>query len=150
MKTINTEKALLAYNLLNNASYSKMSDGDKIKIFKITRALKPIAVSYEEAGKDAAEKMKFENFNDRIQKAQEYERNKKEGKKGPISEKEYKNTVKDLMEYDKLVKDTIKQLGSKEETIDVDLLSEDGFGSLMASNDWTMGQVMSVSDIVCE
>lgn len=150
MKTINTEKALLAYNLLNTASYSKMSDGDKIKIFKITRALKPIAVSYEEASKDAAEKMKFENFNDRIQKAQEYERNKKEGKKGPISEKEYKNTVKDLMEYDKLVKNTIKQLGSKEETIDVDLLSEDGFGSLMASNDWTMGQVMSVSDIVCE
>lgn len=151
MKTITTEKALLAYRLLNSSKYNSVDDSDKIKIFKITRALKPIANAYEEASKDAVEKMKFDNFEQDLTKAQEYERKKKAGDEDlPMSEDEYTAFVKKLFDYDKLVKDTRKELGNKEETIDVDLLTEDSFGKLMSCNDWTMEQAILVSDVVCE
>lgn len=151
MKTINTENALQAYNLLNVAKYNKMDDTDKITIFKITRALKPIATTFEDASKDAIEKMKFEGFEDELAKAREYERKKKDGEEDlPISDDEYKAFIGKLIEYDKLAKEAIKQLGEKEETIDVEPLSEDSFAKLMSSNDWTMEQAMIVGDIVCE
>ena len=150
MKTINTEKALLVYKLLNNAKYTKLEDDDKIRIFKITRALKPIAIAYEETGKDAVDKMKFEGFDETLVKAQEYERIKKAGDGDtPLTDEEYSEFIKKLIDYDKLVKSTLKELGNKEQTIDVETLSEDAFGKLMTSNDWTMEQVITVSDVVC-
>lgn len=151
MKTINTEKALQAYNLLNVAKYNKMEDGEKIIVFKATRALKPIATAFEDASKDAIEKMKFEGFDEQLAKAREYEFKKKGGAEDlPISDEEYKDFITKLVEYDKLAKEAIKQLGDKEETIDVELLSEDSFAKLMSSNDWTMEQAMIVGDVVCE
>ena len=150
MKTINTDKALQAYNLLNTAKYNKMNDTDKITVFKATRKIKPVAVEYEEACKDAVEKMKFEGFDEQLTKAREYELKKKAGDDNlPITEEEYKEFIKKLVEYDKVVKDAIKQLGNKDVDIDIDLLTEDSFGTLMASNDWTMEQAMIVGDIVC-
>ena len=151
MKTINTEKALQAYSLLNAAKYNKMDDTEKIAVFKITRAIKPIATTFEDASKDAIEKMKFEGFEEQLAKAKEYERKKKEGSEDtPITDDEYKAFIIKLVEYDKLAKEAIKQLGDKEETIDVELLSEDSFAKLMSSNDWTMEQAIVVSEVVCK
>lgn len=151
MKTIKTEQALSAYRMLSNAKYNMMEDSDKIKIFKITRAIKPIATAFDEAGKEAAEKMKFDGFDEQLRNAQLYEQAKKDNSEElPMTESDYKEFIKKLIEYNNLVKSTIKELGDKEETIDVELLNEDSLGKLMASNDWTMEQVMAISDIVCE
>ena len=150
MKTISTDKILQAYNLLNAAKYNKLSDADKIAILKITCTIKPIAVEYQDACKDAVEKLKFEGFDEQLAKARNYEKSKNAGDDNlPMSDEEYSEFIKKLVEYDKIVKDAIKQLGDKEVEIDVDTMTEDSFGKLMASNDWTMEQAMIASDIVC-
>ena len=51
--TIKTKKVLAAFNLLNVAKLSEMEDADKIKVFHILRALKPVATKYDEFYKDA-------------------------------------------------------------------------------------------------
>lgn len=74
-KNVKTEAVLKVYNIISSAKYGKMSDDDKIKIWKITRILKPIASEFEENSKDAYEKfIPNEGFKDNLQKAQEYER----------------------------------------------------------------------------
>ena len=59
-KKVKTEQVLGAFNVLNTAKYAKMDDADKIKVWKIARALKPIATKFDEDSKDAAEKLKPE------------------------------------------------------------------------------------------
>ena len=52
-QTIKTEKVLNAYRVLSTAKYGKMDDGDKIKVWKIARTLKPVADKFEDDSKDA-------------------------------------------------------------------------------------------------
>lgn len=151
MKTINTEKALQAYRMLNTAKYSALTNEDKIKIFRITRALKPIAEAYEDACKDAVDRMKFDNFNEELSKAREYEQEQKAGTETKsLTDEEYRAIIEKLINYNNLVTGAKKELGSKEETIDVPLMSEDSFATLMSANDWTIEQAILVSDVVCE
>jgi hypothetical protein len=68
-KKIKTSEILAAYNTLNSAKYGSMDDADKIKVWKITRVLKPIATKFDEDSKDAAEKMKpkDKDFDEKLQ-----------------------------------------------------------------------------------
>ena len=80
-KTVKTSEILSTFNVLSNAKYGKMEDSDKIKVWKICRKLKPIATKFDEDTKDAAEKMKpTEDFDERLSKAQQYERTQQQQK----------------------------------------------------------------------
>jgi hypothetical protein len=156
-KTIKTSEVLAAYNVLNAAKYGSMEDGDKIKVWKITRALKPIATKFDEDSKDAAEKMKpkYEGgFDETLQKAQEYERmirdSKVDAKKLPMGAAEYDAFIKEFEAYNELVGKAVEDFAKKEVAINIELLSDDAFGKLMASNDWTFGQTTALSEIICE
>ena len=71
--TLTTEKVLAAFNVLSTAKYSKLDDADKIKVWKITRAMKPVADKFADDRDDAARKlMPTEDFEDRRIKAQKY------------------------------------------------------------------------------
>ena len=74
--TLTTEKVLTAFNVLKGASYQKMTDDDKIKLWKIARSMKPIATKFEDDSKDAAEKLKPEGLDEQLEKAKEYEQKK--------------------------------------------------------------------------
>ena len=153
--TLTTEKALAAYNVLSSAKYSKLDDADKIKVWKITRKLKPIAEKFDEDSKDAAEKMKpSEDFDENLAKAQEYERTIKQpdfdASKLPIGAAEYAKFIEEFKAYQKLVNDSISGFAKKEVEVEIDTLSEDAFGKLMASNDWNMAQVVALDGIVTE
>jgi hypothetical protein len=134
-----------------------MEDGDKIKVWKITRALKPIATKFDEDSKDAAEKMKpkYEGgFDETLQKAQEYQRmirdTKADASKLPMGAAEYDAFIKEFKAYNDLVGKAVEEFAKKEVTINIELLSDDAFGKLMASNDWTFGQTTALSEIICE
>lgn len=151
--TIKTEKVLNAYRVLSTAKYSKMADEDKIKVWKIARTLKPVAEKFEDDSKDAAEKFKpSDDFDEKLQKAQEYERIAKEpdvdASKLPISATEYSEFVKEFQNYNKLVNNAIKEFADKDVEIEFEQLSEDAFGKLMASNEWDMSQVVLLDGIV--
>ena len=156
-KTIKTSEVLAAYNVLNAAKYGSMEDGDKIKVWKITRALKPIATKFDEDSKDAAEKMKPKydgGFDETLQKAQEYERMirdpKADTKKLPMGAAEYDAFIKEFKAYNELVGKAVEDFAKKEVTINIEPISDDAFGKLMASNDWTFGQTTALSEIICE
>ena len=151
-KTIKTSEVLNVYNILNTAKYGKMEDADKIKVWKITKALKPIATKFDEDSKDAAEKFKqdIDGFDEKLQKAQEYERLR--GEKQPtidiMTTADYEVFIKELRQYNETVSKAIQEYADKEVEIDFEPISEDAFGKLMASNEWTMAQVTTIDGIV--
>lgn len=151
-RKVKTEKVLGAFNVLNTAKYAKMDDADKIKVWKIARALKPIATKFDEDSKDAAEKLKPEGFDDDLRKAQEYERVTKDkdadASKLEMGAAEYGEFIKKLKEMNKLVTDALKEFANKEVDIDFEPISEDAFTKLMASNDWTMEQAVMIGELI--
>ena len=152
IRKVKTEKVLGAFNVLNTAKYAKMDDADKIKVWKIARALKPIATKFDEDSKDAAEKLKPEGFDDDLRKAQEYERVTKDkeadASKLEMGAAEYSEFIKKLKEMNKLVADALKEFANKEVDIDFEPISEDAFTKLMASNDWTMEQTVMIGELI--
>jgi hypothetical protein len=153
-QTIKTEKVLSAYRVLSTAKYSKMSDEDKIKVWKIARILKPVADKFEDDSKDASEKMKPEGFDENLRKAQEYERVTKDANadasKLEMGAAEYSEFIKELQKYNKIVGDAIKEFADKEVELEFEKLTEDAFGKLMASNEWTMEQAMEIGMLIVE
>lgn len=153
-KNIKTSEILAAYNILNSAKYGSMEEGDKIKVWKITRALKPIATKFDEDSKDAAEKFKptDKDFDEKLQKAQEYERiistPKADASKLPMGAAEYDAFIKEFKAYNKLVEEAVKEFANKEIEVDIDAISDDTFGKLMSSNEWTLGQAVALSEII--
>ena len=154
-KTIKTEKVLNAYRVLSTAKYSKMADEDKIKVWKIARTLKPVADKFDDDSKDAAEKFKpSEDFGERLSNAQEYERMRRDENadmtKAKMGVAEYEKFVEEFQSYNKTVSDAIKEFADKEVELEFDVLTEEAFGKLMASNEWDISQVVLLDGIVTE
>lgn len=152
-KTINTKTTLVIYGILSQAKYTKMEDNDKIKIWKIHRALKPVATKFEDDSKDASEKLKpYDDYDSKLQKAQEYERLK--ANKQPtidiMTDAEYNSFIDDFKKYNKTVNDAVSEFAEKEIEFEFEPISEEAFGKLMASNEWNMDQVTKVSEFVLE
>lgn len=144
-KTVRTNGILEAYNILSTAKYTKLDDADKIRVWKIARTMKPIAMQFDEDSKDAVERLKPEGFDERLQKAQDYERVTKD-KDADASElemgaAEYNDFLRELRRYNSLVSEAVKEYAEKEVKLDFEPLTEDAFAKLMASNDWTIEQV---------
>lgn len=156
-KTIKTEKILQAYRMLNQAKYGKLDDKDKVKVWKIFRALKPVALQFESDANDAATRFKPEidgGFDETLRKAQVFESMSRDAEANmadaPMGVAEYNAFIAEFKKYDKLVNDAIKEYADKEEVIEFEPLSEDSFGKLMDSNDWNLGEVCNLSEIICE
>lgn len=150
---IKTSKVLDAYRIISTAKYAKLDDEDKIKVWKIARILKPIATQFDEDTKDAAEKLKpTEDFTERLQNAQEFEQAQKnpdfDASKLKMGAAEYHDFIKEFQAYDKLVAKAVKDFAEKEVKLSFDGITEDVFGKLMASNDWTMDQAVVLSDVI--
>lgn len=147
---VTAEKALAIYRILRDAKYQKLEDTDKIKVWKITRNIRPIAEKFEEDVQDANSKFKpKEDFNERLSKAKEYERMLQKGEKElPITAEEYSTTVKEFNQYKNLIEQAIKEYAEQESEIEIEPLTEDALGKLMASNDWTIAQVEQLEEII--
>lgn len=149
-----TSVILGVYNVISKAKYGKMDDADKIKLWKIARTLKPIATQFDEDSKSAAEKLQpTDDFQERLQKAQEFERMRNTNEdmsNSPMGAAEYNKFIGEFQKYNKLVNDAIKEYAEKEVDVEFDALSEEAFGKLMASNEWDLSQVMALEGIVTE
>lgn len=147
--TIKTEKVLKVYQILNTTKYGKLDDGDKVKVWKIARKLKPVATKFDEDSKDAAEKLKpYDGFEDDLQKAQEYERLKGVNAKMDIDE--YQKFIAAFKAYQELVGKAVKEYADVEVEVEFDTISEDAFSKLMASNEWTLDQAVEIGEFITE
>ena len=155
--TTKTESLYGAYVVLSQAKYGKLSDEEKIKVWKIARAMKPMAAKFEEDSKDASEKLKpedYPNFDEDLQKANEYREKMRQKDLDattlPMGPAEYKQFMDRFSKYQKTVSDALKEYAEKEVTIKFEPITEETFGKLMASNEWQMNQVVAIGEIIVE
>ena len=149
--SLTTEKITKAFKVLDEARYQKLSDDDKVKVWKISRKLGPIALKYEEEALDAERKlMPSEDFPQKLQKVLAYEKALDEGKKDslPMTREEHDAFAKEYFAYKDLLNKATAELKEKEATIEFEPLSENAFGKLMSSNDWTLKQVDLIEFII--
>lgn len=154
-KTFKTVNVLAAYRLLGSAKYGKLADDDKIKVLKICIALKPIATKYDEDLKDVAEKLKpSEDYDDRLAEAQEYERVSRDkdadASQLKMGAAEFNEFIKTMNHYQDLIGKALKDEMEKDVEVEFEPITEDALLKLMNSNEWTMAEVMAVSEVAVE
>ena len=147
---LKTKEIADAYKLLKTAKYSKMSEEGLVRVWKIERQLKSVAIKYEEDKTDAQKRLiTDEEFPLKLQKAQQYVLMKKEGKTDlPMTAAEFAAVDEQYGKYTKLLNEALKEFAEEEKEIEFNPLSEEEFGKLMASNDWTLEQVDPLEFIV--
>ena len=148
-----TEKVYGAFVVLSQAKYEKLSDEEKIKVWKIARALKPVAAKFEEDSKDAGEKLvPYQGFQEDLQKANDYQAKIKKSDLDPstlpMGAAEYSEFMQKFNKYQKTVADALKEYAQTEVEVNFEPISEETFQKLMNSNDWNFGQVTSLGDVI--
>lgn len=148
-----TEKVFSAFVVLSTAKYEKLSDEEKIKVWKIARALKPVAAKFEEDSKDAAEKLvPYKEFPEDLQRAEDYRIKIKKPDLDPatlpMGAAEYSEFLQKQAKYQKTVNDAMKEFAQAEVDVNFEPITEETFQKLMNSNDWNFGQVTNVGDVI--
>ena len=150
MKTIEITNI---YAVLNEAKLTKMDDADKFKVIKALRVIKPVAKGYEDFVEEAKNKLKGDDHDKMTEKAQAWNKDNQGKKVGELTQEQIDelNTINTYFaEYNKRVETCLKEEAEKEVELTFDKLSEEAFSKLVASNDWTCGQIMALSDAVAE
>lgn len=155
MKKIKVSEVLLVSRILNPAKYTELANSDKAKLLRIILTMKDAADKFEADTKVVVDKLKesdYKDYDEHLAKAQEYEnllRTNGDMSKSPIGAAEYEKFIKEEFQpLNKLVDETMKPNAEKE--VEIETLSESAFEALMASNDWTIGQVLSLRNYLVE
>lgn len=139
-KVLKTIEIADAYQLIEKADYQKLSDVEKVKLWKISRLLKPIAVPYFGDRDDALKSFITPEFVESYRKCKEYEDKKGEGKELPFSNEEYQEYGNVVMKANNLLEETLGQLADKEVTLEFEPISNDALGKLVTSNNWKFSE----------
>lgn len=145
MKKITTEKILSVYNLISDAKLTKMEDSDKFKMIRMIRVLKPVVTNFEDFKKVASEKLKGENHDYMLEKAQQWQA---EGEKTTLAEAERIEINKYFNDYNNKIVECLKDEAMKENELDYEPLGADAFAKFVASNDWTLRQITAIEEVV--
>lgn len=153
-KTMKTIDIVNAYNVLNAAKLSKLADADKFTVIRAMRQLKPIYTGYEDAVKDAQERLKPEDFDALQKKAADWNATHKDKKLTDLTPEE-RTTLEGInaayRDYTSKVEECIRDIAETEKTLDYTRLSQDAFGKLLESNpEWKMQEILGVADVLGE
>jgi hypothetical protein len=153
IKKTKAENVAQVYNILNAAKYSKLNDDERIALWKITRAMKPVALKLKDDIQDAAQHMKpSDDFDQRLTIARQYEQAQRDGKEfDKLSKEDYDAFIQEWRDYSKLVDTAVKEFADEEVEIDIEPIAEETLSRLMASNEsWTMEKAVIVSDMIMQ
>jgi hypothetical protein len=143
MKTIELNNA---YTLLNAAKLSKMENADKYTVIKAIRVIKPIVTAYEDFVKDAQDRLKGEDHDVIIEKAQQWQR---EGEKTSLTIEERTAINEYLNDYNKRVMECVQTEAEKEHELAIEHLTEESFGKFMESNEaWEVKDILLLQDVL--
>ena len=146
---LKTIEIVSASAMLINANYQQLPEGERIKFWKITRKLRPIAESFAKEKQSAEESFKpSEEVMARFQKGADYELAKGMNSEPPITDEEYREIKEEYEKYRNLVNKALKDIKSKEEEIEIEPLSEAGFDELIGLNKWPIPQLDIIDFIV--
>lgn len=141
-----TKEILDAYVLLVNAKVTKMDDADKFKVIKALRPIRKIGNDFNDFKTVVLEKLKGENHDELAKMANKWQ---KEKENTTLTEQEKIKVNSYFAEYNNKVTKCLKEELEKEHDLDDVNLTEEAFGQLVASNDWTLGQIEIVENILC-
>ena len=136
-----TGKIVNLYEVLSGAKLTKMDDADKFLVIKALRVLKPIAESFDAYKRDASERLKPEDIDSIVEKAQKW---------NELTEEERASINKSLIAYNNSVNKCIADELAAEVEVEYQKLSESAFEKLMASNDWEASKALLVADETVE
>lgn len=151
-KVVKTSIIIDVYSLIKEAKYTKMSEDDKISIWKIFKVIKPIGEAFNKDLEDARKEfLPYDSFMEDWEKARQYEiaKEKKETY-DKMSDEDYKKFIGELVKYNGLINKAIIELLKKEVELEYEPISSDGFDQLRLSNDWTLNQGDLIESLVCE
>lgn len=150
---LNINNLYKAYELLKVCKLNKLADDDKLRMWRILKAFKPVYEKFDDEMKMAVEKFKpYDGYSQKLEKAQAYETLLNQGvtETLPMTTEEYNSFVSDYQKYNELVERAISEYGEQEMGFELECLSEEAFGNLMASNDWNAEQVIFLDEILTE
>lgn len=146
---LKTIEIVNASAMLINANYQQLPEGERIKFWKITRKLRPIAESFAKEKQSAEEEFKpSEEVMERFQKGASYELAKGMNSEPPITDEEYREIKEEYEKYRNLVNKALEDTTNKEEEIEIETLSEAGFDELIGLNKWSIPQLDTIDFIV--
>ena len=144
---ITTDTVKSVYKLLNDSKLTKMEDKDKFIVIKAVRKFKPIAADFEDLKKDVQEKLKGENFEEMQKKALQWN---EEGDKTTLTEDERKEVNMFFYEFNKNVKECLKEETEKKHELEYEKLSEDAFGKFISSNDFKVDDIIKIQEAMVQ
>lgn len=142
---VTTEKIVGAYSILADAKITKMEDADKYKVIKMLRSLRGVALAFEEFRQDAVTRLRGEEHEKMVELADQWRR---EGEKTTLTEDERRGVNMYFAEYNRKVEECLRDEADKENDLEFEVLTEEAFGKLVASNDWTVRQIMEVEEVL--
>lgn len=146
MKNLKTSEVLAIYSVVKSAKVTKVeSSADKFAIIKSIRPLKAIAEKFETWRNDAIASLKPENYEAMEQKAQEWQKQEREGSV-TLTEQERIEINQFFYHFNSEVEGCMKEELEKENEIEVSAIGEKSIEQFCDSNDWSVEQMMAVTE----
>lgn len=130
-----TDQIVASYRLINNAKLTKMEDAEKFALIKAARKLKKTATDFEDALKDTQERLKPEGFDAIAGKMQARQ---------DLTPEESAKVGKYNTDVTACLKDEL----DREVELEFEPLSEDALERFIASNDFSVAEIMAISDVI--
>lgn len=141
-----TSTIIEIYSVLREAKLTKMESKEKFQVIRIMRAMKPVAEEWDSFVKTMDEKLRGENHDVMLAKAQQWQ---KEGEKTTLSLEERMAVNEYFGKLDRERRELIASEQSKEVNTLFDKLTEEAFEHLVDSNDFVVGQILALQEAIC-
>lgn len=132
-------KIVNAYKVLGEATTSKISEEEILKIVKIRKAMRPHSEEFEAYLKDCQEKFKPENWNSIEEKSRKWD---------SLSEEDKISVNKELIAYQKKINDAILEEQEKDIELSFDKVSENTILSIGKENGWNFSKIEELIDTI--
>ena len=130
------------YVLLNGAKLTKMGAKAQVKLVKIVRRMKGVVAPYEEYVKDAAEKLKGDNHAEMEALFNEWK------EKGTLDKDNQDKMKAYWKEFNQKLDESLQDEFEKQHEVEFEKLTEDEFEQLIASNEFTVNQIIEIEDLI--
>lgn len=130
------------YPVIMKSSLSKMNGKAKLQMLKIIKALKPIAIGFEDSRKEAVERLADDAYKAAMEKV---------NKPNDYKEDEVKEALKVVKTSDEAYNKFMQEESEKEVDVDYELLDEENFEALLeGSKDLMPQELMMLSELIAK
>lgn len=130
------------YPVIMKSSLSKMNGKAKLQMLKIIKALKPIAIGFEDSRKEAVERLADDAYKAAMEKV---------NKPNDYKEDEVKEALKVVKTSDEAYNKFMQEESEKEVEVDYELLDEENFEALLeGSKDLMPQELMMLSELIAK